>query len=92
MYIAYIIINPDFGHVITGNVDIVTNNNLRRIFHKGLNFIEATYRNKAEILSSICNDLKIFTKKLSTKFSVSDISLVLAIFYTMARYHEGAHQ
>ena len=25
-------INPDFGHVITGNVDIVTNNNLRRIF------------------------------------------------------------
>ena len=65
-------INPDFGHVITGNVDIVTNNNLRHIFHKGFNFIESIYRNKAEILSGICNDLKIFTKKLSTKFSVSE--------------------
>ena len=48
---ARLYINPDFVHVITGNVDMVNNNNLRRIFHKVFNFIESIYRNKAEILT-----------------------------------------
>ena len=64
-------IDPSVGHVITGNVDIVKNNKLRKLFKKGYTYIEPVYINKFDIFRSVKSDLHRYIKSLATKYSVS---------------------
>ena len=58
-------IDPSVGHVITGNVDIVKNNKLRKLFKKGYTYIEPVYINKFDILRSVKSDLHRYIKSLA---------------------------
>ena len=59
------------GHVITGDVNIVQNRKLRKLFKKGYTFVEPVYRNKFAIYGSIKSDITRYVKNLAVKFSVS---------------------
>ena len=64
-------VNHSIGHVITGNVNIVENRKLRKLFKKGHSYIEPIYKNKWTIFNSIKSDLNAYVKKLTQKFSVN---------------------
>ena len=64
-------IDNDVGHVITGDVNIVKNKKLRNLFKKGYNYIESTFRNKAEIIKSLNIDVSNYICKISNKFSIN---------------------
>ena len=64
-------INHSVGHVITGDVNIVKNRKLRKLFKKGYSFIEPIYRNKYAIFGSIKSDINVYVKNLASKFSIS---------------------
>ena len=49
------IINPSVGHVITGDVDIVKNNKLRKLFKKDYTYIKPDYKNNFAIFGSVKN-------------------------------------
>ena len=46
-------IDRSVGHVITGNISIVTNKKLRDLFKKGYNYIESTFKINYEIIKKI---------------------------------------
>ena len=50
-------VNRTVGHVITGDVNIVSNRKLRDVFKKGFNYIESTFKNKFEIIKSLKKDI-----------------------------------
>ena len=60
-------INHDVGHVVTGDVNIVANKRLRKLFKKGFSFVEPIFRNKSEIFSSLKCDIYNYASKLSAK-------------------------
>ena len=64
-------IDNNVGHVITGDVNIVKNKKLRNLFKKGYNYIESTFRNKAEIIKSLKIDVSNYICKISNKFSIN---------------------
>ena len=64
-------INHDVGHVITGDVNIVANKRLRKLFKKGFSFVEPIFKNKSEIFSSLKCDIYKYASKLSAKFSIN---------------------
>jgi hypothetical protein len=55
------------GHVHTGNLDIISNTNLRNIMKKGAKFREVPVLSKRKLLSSIHNSLDSFVLKLAAK-------------------------
>ena len=61
-------INPTVGHVVSGDLAIIKNKKIRKLFSKGLKFIEPLYRNKSETFKSIKRDITLYIKKLSEKF------------------------
>ena len=64
-------IDPTIGHVISGDVRLVPNLKLRRLFKKGYTFIEPIYKTKFQIFRCIRSDINSYIKSLSTKFSVN---------------------
>ena len=64
-------VDQSVGHVVTGDLDIVKNRKLKKLFKKGYKFIEPLYKNKHSIFNSIKKDLVSYIKSLSEKFSVS---------------------
>ena len=64
-------IDNSVGHVITGDVNVVSNKKLRNLFKKGYKFIEPIYKNKYQVLQSFKRDINSYIKSLSTKFSIS---------------------
>ena len=64
-------INKDVGHVITGDVNVVANKRLRKLFKKGFSFIEPIFKNKSEIFCSLKRDITSYIVGLSNKFSLN---------------------
>ena len=64
-------VDPSVGHVITGDVSIVKNGKLRKLFKKGYTFIEPVYQSKLAIFGSIKSDINNYVKKLSARCSLS---------------------
>ena len=64
-------VDKSVRHVVTGDLDIVKNRKLKKLFKKGYKFIEPLYKNKHSIFNSIKKDLVSYIKSLSEKFSVS---------------------
>ena len=64
-------IDHDLGHVVTGELSIIANKKLRKLFSKGYNFIDPIYKNRHKIFDSLKRDVNSYIKKLSLKFSVN---------------------
>ena len=69
-------INPSVGHVITGNVDIVKNKKLRKLFKKCYTFIEPVYKNNFDIFGSVKSDLHNYIK-------IRQVNKAIALNYLM---------
>ena len=64
-------INKDCGHVVSGDMRIVSNRKLRKLFQKGMGFIESTYKNHITIINRLSKDIDNYITKLSCKYSVN---------------------
>ena len=85
--VSFQFIDNNVGHVITGDVNIVKNKKLRNLFKKGYNYIESTFRNKAEIIKSIKIDVSNYICKISNKLSINVRFLTNGKMYYLGKYH-----
>ena len=60
------------GHVITGNLDIIPDDNLRLLLSYGTKFREPRYLSPLDLLSSLSNDIEEFIKKRSSKYKLQN--------------------
>ena len=64
--------NISLKHVITGNLDIIENNTLRKYMMLGTKFKENILTTKSDICKSTMNDINNYIKKLLTKQIISE--------------------
>ena len=64
-------IDPSIGHVISGDLAIIHNKKLRKLFSKGLKFVEQLYSSKLDTYNSVKGDISRYVKGLSEKYSVN---------------------
>ena len=66
---------PEFinqsGHVMTGDVKIISNLKVRKLFSKGLKFIEPIFKSSRNIFNSIKSDIVSYVDGLVKKFSIN---------------------
>ena len=62
--------DPHHGHIITGDLDIVTHNELKELLKKGLNFHEQQPPNKISALNSIKSGVDAYISRASDKLNV----------------------
>ena len=63
--------DPDHGHVITGNLNIVQNNSLKKLLSKGPNFREKKTINFSKAKSDIVSALDDLIERLKDKYNYS---------------------
>ena len=63
-------INQDIGHIITGNLGIITDRKLRNLLCKGLTYRECNNPKKSDVIKSMEKDLNNHIIKISDKKSV----------------------
>ena len=68
-YLEYI--DRSCGHVLTGNLRIISNRNLRNLLSKGTKYIEQLYYSKPKILNSVKRDIEDYINKIALKYSLN---------------------
>ena len=63
-------VNAHHGHIVTGNVNIVLNKDLRSILHKGLGYHDQQPCNKTLALKAIRTTVDRYINNVSSKLSV----------------------
>ena len=67
--------DPAHEHVVTGNLNIINNNKLRKLLSKGPNYREPKTLNYNKCFSSIESDLQNMVDKLTNKYSLANHAL-----------------
>ena len=67
--------DPAHGHVVTGNLNIIKNNKLRKLLSKGPNYREPKTLNYNKCFSSIESDLQDMVDKLTNKYTLANNAL-----------------
>jgi hypothetical protein len=60
-------------HVVTGDLKFITNDNLRRIMEKGLNYRDQTSPSKSKAKDSIKEGLKVYIEKMSRRLHKPEV-------------------
>ena len=64
-------ITSTYGHIITGDLDIVTNSNLKTLPLKGLNYRDQESPNNDSTLHAITSAIDVYVQKISEKTNVA---------------------
>ena len=75
MKISLTVIDPVHGHIVTGNLNIIENNKLRKLLSKGPNYREAKTLNYDKCLISLKSDLTVTANKIIKKYNLENNSL-----------------
>ena len=66
--------DPHHGHVVTGDLRIIQNSKLRKLFSKGPNYRENKTINYSKCMKEICDSIEACTSKMAAKYAL-DISV-----------------
>ena len=69
-------LDKDHGHVVTGDINIVVNTELRSLFRKGPNYREPKFINWRKTEESLKEDIRTFIKKWSDKTGLAEVCFV----------------
>ena len=67
-------IDNHHGHVITGDLSIVTNTNLRKLLQKGLNYRDQAPPSVEKAFSAIKNAIVLYCKKMASRFNMNIVA------------------